>query len=191
MPASDDVLDWELLRSADESAFTSLFERHRDRIYNFCFRRLSDWSRAEDATQAVFLQLWRRARAGQVEALRGDTALPVLFTMAHQECLTQQRTLARRTSLTQRLRQVRTRERCDADEWLQAEHTMQLIREALATLPEGQREVIELVCWAEMSIAEAAATLGVAEGTIKSRLSRARTTLAGSPAAHLVEADHA
>ena len=53
------------------------------------------------------------------------------------------------------------------------------IRRLLDRLPAKQREAVELVVWSECSIAEAARALGVPEGTVKSRLSRARTRLAG------------
>ena len=51
------------------------------------------------------------------------------------------------------------------------------IRAAVETLPEGYREVVMSVYFNEMSVAETAAALGIAEGTVKSRLSRAREVL--------------
>jgi RNA polymerase sigma factor (sigma-70 family) len=50
--------------------------------------------------------------------------------------------------------------------------------EALRTLPPGQREVVALHYLADLEVAEVARTLGIAEGTVKSRLSRGRTALA-------------
>ncbi|MEE4121115.1 MAG: RNA polymerase sigma factor [Paracoccaceae bacterium] len=49
---------------------------------------------------------------------------------------------------------------------------------ALATLPEEQRDVIELVCFEELSYAEAAEVLGIPKGTVMSRLARGRVALA-------------
>jgi RNA polymerase sigma-70 factor (ECF subfamily) len=49
---------------------------------------------------------------------------------------------------------------------------------ALATLPDEQREVIVLVCFEEMSYAEAADVLGIPKGTVMSRLARGRAALA-------------
>ena len=48
------------------------------------------------------------------------------------------------------------------------------IKETVMTLPEGYREVLLCVYYHEMSVAETAESLGIAEGTVKSRLSRAR-----------------
>jgi RNA polymerase sigma-70 factor (ECF subfamily) len=51
------------------------------------------------------------------------------------------------------------------------------IRQAVESLPEAYREVVMSVYFNEMSVAETAAALGIAEGTVKSRLSRARDVL--------------
>ena len=69
-------------------------------------------------------------------------------------------------------------------ERLDAERQMSEVRRAMQHLPQSQREAIELVVWAELSVAEAADALGVADGTVKSRLSRGRKrleTLLGTP----------
>jgi hypothetical protein len=56
-------------------------------VYSYCFRRTGSWSLAEDAVQATFAALWRRAVAGKVEDLRLDSARPLLLAMARDECL--------------------------------------------------------------------------------------------------------
>jgi RNA polymerase sigma-70 factor, ECF subfamily len=63
---------------------------------------------------------------------------------------------------------------------------MALIRRALAVLPQNQRDVVELVAWSELSLADVAAALHVSVGTVKSRLSRARARLAASEIAALL-----
>ena len=55
---------------------------------------------------------------------------------------------------------------------------LQSVRTAMATLPEDQRAVLHLVCVEGLSYAEAAQTLGIPQGTVMSRLSRARRALA-------------
>ena len=53
------------------------------------------------------------------------------------------------------------------------------VRTALEVLPEDQREVVTLRFFSELSVAETAAALGIREGTVKSRLSRAMERLRG------------
>ncbi|WP_203568125.1 RNA polymerase sigma factor [Aestuariimicrobium ganziense] len=185
-----DVADWSMLvEHPDQDAFRAIFDRHRKAVYNHCFRILGNWSAAEDTTQQVFMALWRRAQEGTIDPLQAETARPILISMARQECLTQQRSTGRQANLRTKVIAFHDRgEGHNVDEWVAAEDTMVAIREALAVLPAEQREVIELVCWSELSMADAAKALGVAEGTVKSRLFRARTTLAGTRAATLLGA---
>ncbi len=73
--------------------------------------------------------------------------------------------------------------------WVEAESTMAIIRRALAVLPANQRDVVELVAWSGLSLADVAGALKISVGTVKSRLSRARARLARSEIAGLLE-DH-
>jgi RNA polymerase sigma factor (sigma-70 family) len=178
---------WHRLRSADEDAFRELFMRHSTAVYNFCFRRTASWSVAEDATQATFATLWRRAVRSEVEALKLDSARPALLRMARNECSNANRSRDRHLTLVDR---VRTEQRPPADNtasWVEAESTMAVIRQALAALPANQRDVVELVAWSGLSLADAAAALKISVGTVKSRLSRARARLARTELAALLE----
>lgn len=178
---------WHRLRSADEDAFRELFLRHSTAVYNFCFRRTASWSVAEDATQGTFASLWRRAAGGDIDSLKLESARPALLTMARNECSNANRSRNRHLQLVDR---VRTETGAAADNtaaWVDAESTMAVIRQALAVLPANQRDVVELVAWSGMSLADAAAALKISVGTVKSRLSRARARLAKTEIAGLLE----
>ena len=183
-PVSDDRELWERLRVADEQALADLFHRHSDAVYNFAFRRTSSWASAEDVVQATFVALWRRARAGRIDRLTLATARPLLLVMAGYECGNVLRSSRRQTALTDRVElidhsgTVPDHSGAAADR-VDDERAMSEIRRLLDRIPAKQREAVELVIWSECSIAEAARALGVPEGTVKSRLSRARTRLAG------------
>jgi hypothetical protein len=73
---ADDSALWERSRAGDADAFTALFERHARTIYNYCFRRISDWSAAEDLLSIVFLEAWRNRRSScrRARCSRGCTA---------------------------------------------------------------------------------------------------------------------
>lgn len=66
----------------------------------------------------------------------------------------------------------------DGPRQTEARLMLQRTEEAMATLPDEQREVIVLVCFEEMSYAEAADILGIPKGTVMSRLARGRAALA-------------
>lgn len=186
-PALDDSALWQDLRGGDREAFRSLFLRHSDAVYNFAFRRTSSWSVADDVVQATFTTLWRRVLDHTVDELRLPSARPVLFAMARNECSNQLRSGQRQQRLADRIEADSGEPGVDnTDDWVTAESTMQEIKRALRRLPKSQREVIELVSWSELSLAEAGVALGVPVGTVKSRLKRARDRLLRTPLAGLL-----
>jgi RNA polymerase sigma-70 factor, ECF subfamily len=172
---------WRRLCAGDADALTAVYERYVDAVYNFAFRRTASWSVAEEAVQATFTTLWRRARDGALSPLRLPSARPLLLTMAGHECANLQRAQRRRHALLRRLRPSpdTVDHAPQVAERLDDELRMSEVRRAMRRLPGSQQEAIELVVWAELSVAEAADALGVAEGTVKSRLSRGRKRLAG------------
>lgn len=175
---------WADLREGDEGALTALFQRHADAVYNFAFRRTSSWSAAEDVVQATFTALWRRAQARKVDALELESARPLLLVMAGYECGNVLRSSRRHSALVGRLELV-DQESTVPDHSAAAaakvddERAMSNVRRILERIPAKQREVVELVVWSDCSMAEAARALGVPEGTVKSRLNRARKSLTG------------
>ncbi|BAS12103.1 hypothetical protein AHiyo8_04060 [Arthrobacter sp. Hiyo8] len=58
-PSVSDQVLWDRSVAGDADAFGELFVRHRDAVYNYCFRRTASWDAAEDLTSAVFLEVWR------------------------------------------------------------------------------------------------------------------------------------
>ncbi|GAA2741345.1 sigma-70 family RNA polymerase sigma factor [Terrabacter aerolatus] len=180
--SEDDRALWSRLVAGDDAALTELYRRHCDAVHNFAFRRTASWAAAEDVVQATFTALLRRARSGSVDPLRAETARPVLLVMAGQEC-------ANVARWARRQRLLRGRIETDSGGAVSPDHAgstatrvdderrMSEVRRALALIPAVQREVIELVVWSHCSVAEAAGALGVPEGTVKSRLHRARRSL--------------
>jgi RNA polymerase sigma factor (sigma-70 family) len=164
------------LRGDDPAALAALFDRHGDRIYNHCFRRLGNWAEAEDATSSVFLEVWRHRRRVR---LHDGSAAPWLYGVATNVC----RNLTR--SRRRQLRAVAALPRAQSEpdhadrvtERLGSEARMRAVLEVIESLPEHEREVLALVAWAGLSYEQAAAALDVPVGTVRSRLSRARARL--------------
>ncbi|WP_404389033.1 RNA polymerase sigma factor [Humibacillus xanthopallidus] len=186
---TDDRGLWSRLAEADGGALTELYRRHCDAVYNFAFRRTASWAAAEDGVQATFTAVWRRARNGKVDPLRADTARAVLLVMAGQECANVARSARRQRLLHGRIEAdaggaVSPDHAASTAARVDDERQMSEVRRALKLIPAVQREAIELVVWSHCSLAEAAGALGVSEGTVKSRLHRARQSLT-----HVIEID--
>jgi RNA polymerase sigma factor (sigma-70 family) len=168
---SDSAL-WRRAAADDVDAFGLLFERHAKAIYNFCFRRTGDWATAEDLTSVVFLEAWRR-RTYDVDE---GKVCSWLYGIAVNVVRNRRRHLARYAEILRRLPAAQS-EPDFADEAalrLDDERQMQALLTALAQLPRGQRDVLVLCGWLDVSYDDAAYALGIPVGTVRSRLARAR-----------------
>src|SRR5438093_5964811 len=87
----DDSTLWAHCRSGDPAGLGALFERHANAIYNYCFRRVGDWSTAEDLLSIVFLEAWRR----RSKDLPPGKVLPWLYGIATNVVRNQQRSQRR------------------------------------------------------------------------------------------------
>ncbi|MFF1745230.1 RNA polymerase sigma factor [Streptomyces mirabilis] len=170
---------WARAVDGDREAFGRIFDRHGKTVYNHLFRRTADWSEAEDLTSTVFLHAWRR-RSETV--LDRDSALPWLLGIADRLLSNTRRRLRRAEALLRRLVSHDEPVGDHADRvagLVDDERRMSEIHRALARLPRHERDVVELCVWSGLDQQAAAATLGVAVGTVKSRLHRARRRLGG------------
>jgi RNA polymerase sigma-70 factor (ECF subfamily) len=174
MEPSDAEL-WARSRAGDRDAFGALFERHAKVIYNYCFRRIGSWATAEDLLSVVFIEAWRR----RDQHLPPDKVLPWLYGIATNVVRNQRRSERRHAAALRRVQAPRpepdfaglSEERVD-DEW-QAHGAL----EALRALPRREQDVFVLCACMELSYQDAALALAVPVGTVRSRLSRARTRL--------------
>jgi RNA polymerase sigma-70 factor, ECF subfamily len=173
-----DASDEALLRASsngDDQAFASLYERHARKIYNYIFRRLADWSEAEDLTAVVFLEAFRR-RADAV-AVEGEL-LPWLYGVATNVLRNRRRAQWRhRRLLTQLAGERRAPTAPDLHERVEATEQMRSVLARIRRLPRSQQDVVALCIWSGLSYEQAAAALRVPVGTVRSRLARARASL--------------
>ena len=168
---------WSDAAAGDRCAFGELFDRHGQAVYNHCFRLTGNWSQAEDVTSAVFLAAWRR-RADLT--LVRDSALPWLLTVATHRVYDEHRSLRRRKALIARAGPPPDiPDHADAvAEKLDDERRMAVVLEATRQLSAAEREALVLCVWSGVSYADAAAVLGIAEASVRSRVSRATSRLA-------------
>jgi len=173
-PAENRV-EWEgaLVKRAcggDVRAFERLYREHVSRVYGLCLRMTRDPALAEDCAQETFINAWR--------ALGGFEVRSSFATWLHRIAVNV--VLGRRRKPTV----VVELPAADADaepletEWL-LETPMEVdeIERAIEALPEGARDVLVLNALYGYSHLETAQMLGVAEGTCKAQLHRARSLL--------------
>ncbi|GAA4978262.1 sigma-70 family RNA polymerase sigma factor [Yinghuangia aomiensis] len=167
---------WHEVAVGDRASFAEVFDRHAGAVYGHLLRRMGDHGEAEDLTSAVFLAAWRRR--GELRIDR-DSVLPWLLGTAN-------RTLANRRRALKRYRALVARAPAPpdipdhADEVaarLDAERRAEALRRSVGRLPRHEREVVELCVWGGLDQQAAAVALGVALGTVKARMHRARRRL--------------
>ena len=184
MEVLDDVL-WTRVRQGDENALAALFRRHADVLYNYCFRRIGDWGAAEEMVSIVFLEAWRR-RAADVQ---DGSVLPWFCGVATDVVRNRGRSERRHAAALRRLPVDRPTPDLADDVLAQADDERQMKRllVRLAELSQQEQDVIALCLWSDLSYEEAAESLGVPVGTVRSRLSRARGRLRelDSPSGHM------
>jgi RNA polymerase sigma factor (sigma-70 family) len=170
--ASDAQLLERFLDHEDAEAFAVLVARHGPMVYAVCRRVMGDVHRADDAFQATFLILARRARDVNPSA----TLRAWLYGVAVRTALTARARTNQRlkreipvASLPDRPAPARTE--TDPD-------VLRMLDEEIARLPEKLRASVVLCELDGRSRKEAAAQLGISEGTLSSRLAAARRTLA-------------
>lgn len=162
-------------RSTRNAAFHELVERHRGRVHAICYRYFRDPTDAEDATQETFLTVLRRAGT-----FRGEAQVSTwMYRVAVNTCHDMARHRARRPQtpvadigLVSDLHEAHS----DEDE-LAALELSDVLREALETLDEETRGLLVLCTIEQVPYAEVAEAYGIAVGTVKSRVHRARAKL--------------
>jgi RNA polymerase sigma factor (sigma-70 family) len=174
-PVGDQAL-WDRAAEGDEAAFSELFERHVQAVWNHAYRLTGSWSAAEDLTSTTFLTAWRRR--ADVTLVR-ESALPWLYTVAGNAARDEHRGARRRLRLLRKLPDtpVVSDHADSVAERLDGEGRLREVVEAVRALPKSQREVVELCLLGDVSVADAAALLTVAEVTVRAHLSRARARL--------------
>ena len=171
--APEDWSDVELLRAYaranDQGAFAALVRRHGPVVFGVCRRVLQDAHAAEDAFQAVFLTLARKAAT-----LRDGRALSCwLHGVSYRVAMRAKRSTTRR-----RQHESRVAPRNSPPAWEVGWRELQdILDEEVQQLPTTYRAAFVLCCLEGLSKAEAAERLGLKENTVSSRLARARKRL--------------
>ncbi|MGI5863036.1 MAG: RNA polymerase sigma factor [Myxococcales bacterium] len=169
------------LRRGDERAFVELVREHQDRVYDLLVRMLGDREEALDLSQEVFASIH-----ASVARFRGESRLSTwIFRVAKNHCLNRLKYLQRRhRNRSTEISSVPEREleACAPsrrpDEHIAESELRALVRRGIALLDEEHRLLLVLRDIEGLSYHEIAEITEQPEGTVKSRLHRARASLA-------------
>lgn len=179
-PEDPQFSDAELLAqhvAGDDHAFSELFLRHRNRLWAVALRTMRNPEDAADALQDAMISAFRRA-----DTFRGHSAVTTwLHRIVVNACL--DRIRANKVRAAEPLSEFPDRDTTLATQTTPGDAVEQLdtaadVAQALAAINADQRAALVLVDMQGYSVDEAAAILGCAPGTIKSRCARGRAKLA-------------
>ena len=154
-------------QAGDATAFERLYEMHVRRMYALCLRMVSDHRHAEELTQDIFVRAWEAISSFKFQSAFG-TWLHRLGTNVVLGHLRSEKRREGKVSTTDDL------ETFDAGVRQAMPETKLDLERAIASLPEGAREVLILHDIEGYRYREIAEMTEIAEGTVKSQLNRAR-----------------
>ncbi len=161
---SDEALVLLAARS-EESALAELYDRYGRTAYGLALRILRDPALAEDAVQEAFLAVWRTAARFVPEKAKASTWI---LTLAHRRAVDIVRREQRRRAEPIEHAPEPAVEGVDEDAFLRLQR--ERVQSTLRSLPDAQREALELAYYGGLSQSELAERLGQPLGTIKSRM---------------------
>jgi RNA polymerase sigma-70 factor (ECF subfamily) len=180
------------LKERDEAAFRELVEAYRDRVFNMTFRMLGNREEAEDVSQEVFITVFK-----SIDSFRGDAKFSTwLYRVTANHCKNRIKYLSRRHDRS-KAEFDESIERNPAagsvapasmgrpDHQVEGADLEQLIQRLIAELDEDHRILIVLRDVEELSYEEIGQITELPEGTVKSRLHRARLALRARLKKHL------
>ncbi len=164
-----DVLRWvEKARDGDSSAFEKLYRANVGKVYGLCLRMTGNAGEAEDCTQEAFIQAWTK-----LDRFRGDSAFGTwLHRVAVNVVLGRMRKSKREQDRIRTVSDVAPPMETVADDG-----ELRDIEHAVNELPSGARHVFVLHAVYGYSHSQTGDMLGIAEGTSKAQLNRARRLL--------------
>jgi RNA polymerase sigma-70 factor (ECF subfamily) len=174
----DAALVRELQRSDDDELFFELVSRHKERVFRLAASVLGPHAEteAEDLTQEVFLQVYRKLASFQGRSSFATWLYRLTYNRAVERCRLARH---RRPHVGETvLASMCADEVADPHHAAQANQRRRAVLACLEQLPEAQRSAVYLHYWLDRPVAEIAELLGRRPGTVKSMLHRARQRLA-------------
>ena len=170
----------EKVLGGDANAFEELVLRYEKTVYNLALRMVGDRDDAFDMTQEAFIKAY-----GSLSSFRGDSKFSVwIYRITTNVCLDFLRSKSRKQQVSLTVSdddedaQLDIPDpKADPEQQLMQKMSMQSVEEGLKTLPDKQRQILVMRELGGMSYAEIGKALSLEEGTVKSRIFRARKRL--------------
>ncbi len=170
----------EKVLGGDANAFEELVLKYEKTVYNLALRMVGDRDDASDMTQEAFIKAY-----GSLSSFRGDSKFSVwIYRIATNVCLDFLRSKSRKQQVSLTVSDDDEDAQLDIpdpssapEQQLMQKMSMQSVEEGLKTLPDKQRQILVMRELGGMSYAEIGAALSLEEGTVKSRIFRARKRL--------------
>lgn len=176
------------LKEHDERAFSEFVTAYQNQVYNLVFRMVGNREEAEDVAQEVFITVFKN-----ISAFRGDCRLSTwMYRIATNHCRNRIKYLSRRKTQDHReyqddLARLQPKDGVVSgstagqierpDHMAEGRQMEELVQKAIATLEEDHREVIVLRDIQNLAYQDICEITGLPQGTVKSRLHRARIAL--------------
>lgn len=171
----------EKVLGGDANAFEELVLKYEKTVYNLALRMVGDRDDAFDMTQEAFIKAY-----GSLSSFRGDSKFSVwIYRIATNVCLDFLRSKSRKQQVSLTVSDDDDEDAqldipdpsSDPEQQLMQKMSMQSVEEGLKTLPDKQRQILVMRELGGMSYAEIGKALSLEEGTVKSRIFRARKRL--------------
>ncbi len=161
------------MQAGDDDAVRDLYAQYGQRLYAYALRLTNDPATAEDVTQTTLVTAWRTARTFRAEG----RLIAWLLGIVHHTAMKSLRSTTR--YLDDVAEETVSEDQPSPEEQAQVKDERRWVRQGIQSLSPEHRAVLELVFYQELSLNETAQVLNIPLGTVKSRLSYARTHLRG------------
>ena len=170
-PADPDTADVSRVLAGEVAAFEGIVRRWQGPLVNMAWRYCRDRGRAEELAQEAFVRAWR----GLATWRRESSFSTWLFALAANVYRNE---LKRFPTVNLPIEEIAEPSRAaDQQDKVEEKSRYEVVRRAVLALPRRYREPVVLFYFHEKDVAAAAQTMGLPEGTVKARLSRARELL--------------